>query len=119
MNSLIDLDDTKLVLALRFQRSMHEGIEGKKRAVEIMNELANCKYEEVGGRKGGGWRSLSSSGSTDSESDSNDSALVIEGALTRKSKLLRSDLLDLVASLPSTRYYYNLRSINIQNLQQD
>ena len=44
----VDLEELKMVLALRFQRAAREGKDGSGRGWDIMCNMAECKYENEG-----------------------------------------------------------------------
>ena len=46
--SEVEVEELKMVLALRFQRAAREGKDGDGKGWEIMSEMAKCKYENEG-----------------------------------------------------------------------
>lgn len=46
--SEVDIEELKMVLALRFQRAAREGKDGNGRGWDIMCNMAECKYEKEG-----------------------------------------------------------------------
>ena len=49
VNNQIDIEEIKMVLALRFQMAARQGKDGNGIGWNIMNQMADCKYESENG----------------------------------------------------------------------